>query len=329
MVIVGEAMPQPRGKPASRLSLDPDFCCVLGVSITTDSVSMALLDFTGEVLHQIAQPLPDPQPETLLAMVRGGQRQLLGQARLARAKLLGIGVGMTGAFIGEGSEMNPPDPLDALALMQVDRFLAKGLRLPVWIDNDGTMAAVGESLLGVGQRHESFAYLHFAHGFGGGLVMHGRSERGRHGNAGEFSHLLLGQNLKRPALEPLRLALVVDGLNLPDIHALVTRFDPAWPAVDAWIEEVLPSLTLVVSAICAVLDPPAIVFGGRIPPALARLLIDRMSLSIPTRRGHGRPLPELLLAEAPQDAIAIGAASQVLKSAFFDTNGRAALPGHH
>ena len=315
---VGETMPQPRGKPAARLLLDAQFACVLGVSITTDSLALALVDFSGVVRAQESHLLKDASVESLIVDVDSGLHRLLTVSGFEQERVFGIGVGMTGGFIGEGRKMNPPPPLDGLALLELDIALADALQLPVWIDNDGSMAAIGESLLGVGRRFASFAYLHFAHGFGGGLVLDGRCVRGQHGNAGEFSTMLPGLGLQRPALEPLRQRLVEEGLNLPDINALVTGFDPAWPGVEAWIRDVLPGLNLITSAIAAVLDPPAIVFGGRIPPALGHALMARVRLDNPPRRGLGRPLPQLLLAEAPQDAIAIGAASQVLKAGFFD-----------
>lgn len=315
---VGETMPQPRGKPAARILLNPDFACVLGVSITTDSLALALMDFTGVVRAQESHGFNQPSITDLIEQVSTGLQRLLDVSGLRHEQVFGIGVGMTGGFVGEGQKMNPPLPLDGLALMQVDTALADALGLPVWIDNDGSMAAIGESLLGIGRRYSSFAYLHFAHGFGGGLVLDGRCVRGEHGNAGEFSTMLPSVGLQRPALEPLRQRLQAEGLHLPDINALVTTFDPTWPGVQAWMQEILPGLNLITSAIAAVLDPPAIVFGGRIPPALGNALIEQVTIGNPPRRGLGRPLPKMLLAEAPQDAIAIGAASQVLKVGFFD-----------
>jgi predicted NBD/HSP70 family sugar kinase len=73
---------------------------------------------------------------------------------------------MTGFFIGNGSLMNPPAPLDYIALIDIDALLAQTNGYPVWLDNDGSVAAIGESLYGLGSRYGDFAYYYFGHGFG-------------------------------------------------------------------------------------------------------------------------------------------------------------------
>ena len=76
------------------------------------------------------------------------------------------------------------------ALRDLEAELSQVLDMPVWIENDGNAAAVGESLFGVGRRHRSFAYLYIAAGLGGGLILDGVPVRGFRGNAGEFTGLL-------------------------------------------------------------------------------------------------------------------------------------------
>lgn len=67
----------------------------------------------------------------------------------------------------------------------------------------------------------------------------------------------------------------------------------------------------------ALLDPHAIVFGGRLPKVLAERLIASLSIDNQPRRDRKRPEPRLVPAEAPGAATAIGAASLPLKELFF------------
>ena len=76
-------------------------------------------------------------------------------------------------------------------------------------------------------------------------------------------------------------------------------------------------MSLIVSAITAVCDPEAIVFGGRLPADLARRLIAAVRIDNLPRRGQARPMPLLLPAEAPADDCAIGAATLPLQVRYF------------
>ncbi|UXN75898.1 hypothetical protein N8D56_27290 (plasmid) [Devosia sp. A8/3-2] len=42
-------------------------------------------------------------------------------------------------------------------------------------------------------------------------------------------------------------------------------FDPGWPGVAEWVDEVTPAYNRMINAIRAVIDPQAIVFGGQAP----------------------------------------------------------------
>jgi predicted NBD/HSP70 family sugar kinase len=318
MLQFGEAMPQEgRGKPAMAVSLRANYACAAGVSITTDSVALVLMDFAGNVLGHHEEPMPSLSRAALLRRVRTLLERLLSKARVSERRLFGIGLGITGFFVGDGAKVNPPSPLDELALVELDTLFADALGHPVWLDNDGSVAAIGESLHGVGKQYRDFAYFYFGHGFGGGLVMDGRCIRGAHGNAGEFAGMLPRLGLERAALETLRTQLNEDGLRLPDIQSLIDQYDPQWPAIDHWIKRVSPGLSIIASSVVAIVDPQAIVFGGRIPQDLANRLMPHIVIDNVSRRGHARPLPRLLFAQTPYDAVATGAASLPFKECFF------------
>lgn len=232
------------------------------------------------------------------------------------AAMVGIGVGVTGYFIGDGARLNPPRLLDPWALVPLDTILSAALGARIWVDNDGNVAAVGEAMLGAGRHVDDFAYLYFSAGFGGGVISAGQPLRGRHGNAGEFASIL-PPDWPQPNLESLRRHLAEQGQAYPDLHAMLTTFDPDDPAVDTWLDACTPSIDLVASAISATLDPELIVLGGRLPPRLAAKIVERVRFINPERRGHHRPVPRLVVSSIRADAAAVGAAMLPLRAAFF------------
>lgn len=307
----GAALKGTRGQPSPTIELVPEAAYSLGISINTDSVVICIADFRCSLLfEEKLKILPNDREATLAALSLALER-LLAQHGIPREKLLGLGFSMSGFFVSEDRVFNAPEPLRDWSLIDLKPILETRFRLPVWLENNATTGAIGESLLGAGLWCQTFAYLSFNYGFGGGLILGGQPFHGFHGNAGEFSGIYNpDEGPRRPALQYLIAALQRNGVDINSIDALYQQFDPAWPGVEEWLAETMPQVDRLVATLIAVLDPQAIVFGGQIPPALGQMMIDRTHL--PSQRDHrygvGPKEAKLVLAQAKGDASAIGAA---------------------
>ncbi len=305
-----------RGQHSSPVYIREDGAYTFGVSMMTDALSLGLMDFDGHIVEHAYTRLDVNDVEAVTRTVRAFMDGAIGRHRLDRKRILGLGVAITGYFLGDGAKVNPPAQLDAWALIDCAAVLERALDLPVWVDNDGNAAAVGESLSGIGAELDSFAYLFFSVGFGGGLVLNRKPYRGFNGNAGEFGTILQSDHMS-PNLEILRDYVSRGGHAFSDLGEMLDQFDPAWPGVEAWVQEAARSLDLVISAISAVADVEAIIFGGRIPRSLVDRLLPGLSFINPTRRQHRRPVPRLLASSVQHDAAMMGAAAMPLKDLFY------------
>lgn len=307
-----------RGQPSVRLHLNRNSVFGVGLSIMTDAVSGAVMDIAGNVVSEDWLRLPATDADTIMTVCQNLFVQLLAQAGVRKEQVIGVGAGVTGYFVGHGRHFNPPDPLDSLAFVDVDAMLSDVLDLPVWIDNDGNVAAMGELIAGVGARYRSFAYLFFSMGIGGAIVIDGRLIPGAFGNAGEFGGVIPPQDHDiRPTLELLRVMMADRGREYATIYDMLRDFDINAPGVEEWIDLTRPILTLICSSIGAVVDPAAIVLGGRLPKALAERLTREVEFFSVPRRGVPKPFPEVVVSAVTGDAAAIGAAATPLNAMFF------------
>ena len=201
----------------------------------TDAVSLVLMDLTGAIRARTDAPLLSVDFARASEQIASLIARAVSEAGLDPARRIGIGVGVTGYFIGDGARLNPPAQLDPWALIPLDIMLAEQLGGPVWVDNDGNVSAVGEAMLGAGRTTGDFAYLYFAAGFGGGVIASGVPMRGSHGNAGEFASTL-PDGWPQPNLENLRLYLASHGQPYDNLHAMLAGFDPADPLIDGWLD---------------------------------------------------------------------------------------------
>ena len=309
-----------RGQPSPTIELVRQAVYSVGISINTDSATLYLADFGCNVVaEETLRMAPSDRQATLRALSRT-LHAILVEHGIARDRLLGLGFSMSGFFVGENRQFNAPEPLSDWSLIDLRPILEDVFDLPVWLENNGTTGAIGESLRGVGLWCSTFAYLSFNYGFGGGVILDGKPFYGFHGNAGEVSGIYNpDESPKRPALQYLIRTLQENGVDIDSVHELHQRFDPTWPGVEAWLEQTMPMLDRLIASLIAVLDPQAIVFGGQLPLELGRMMIERAHM--PSLRVHrydvGPREAKLILCEARGDAAAIGAALLPLKLRYF------------
>jgi glucokinase len=78
--------------------------------------------------------------------------------------------------------------------VNIRRIISEKFRLPAYLINDATAAAIGEHRLGAGQGYENLVYLTVSTGIGGGIVIGNRPYYGADGAAGELGHMKILAN---------------------------------------------------------------------------------------------------------------------------------------
>ncbi|MDZ8260701.1 ROK family protein [Nostoc sp. ChiQUE01b] len=70
-------------------------------------------------------------------------------------------------------------------------LLEEEFGVPVGVDNDANVAALGEHRFGAGQGYDSLFYITVSTGVGGGWILNGQPWRGAGGMAGEIGHIVV------------------------------------------------------------------------------------------------------------------------------------------
>jgi glucokinase len=160
---------------------------VVGVDLGGTKVAAACLA-EGKLSESVLVPTDLSSPDVLLEQIAG----LVDRVR--PPDLAGVGIGVpsvvefeTGRVV---SSVNIP-----LADVPLRHVLGDRLGLPVFVDNDATVAALAEAF------DEQFrpvarnlVMLTIGTGVGGGIVLGGRIYRGSTGAAGELGHTIIGLN---------------------------------------------------------------------------------------------------------------------------------------
>jgi predicted NBD/HSP70 family sugar kinase len=306
-----------KGQPSPMLTINGQYAWTCGMSVNADVVDVCLMNFAGVVLAETNVELREKTAAQALERVRNWVQDQQVKLDLAEERFFGVGLGIAGFHVS-GTSFNASLPLHEWSLIELGPLLTSVFQRPVWTLNGGKTGTIAEAMFGAGRHIKDFAYLSFNYGFGGGLICDGELLHGGNGNAGEFSQMYEDDEIKRrPALQTLMETLQSQGVVMPSITYLRRNFDPKWPGVTEWVDEITPAYNRLINAIWAVYDPQAIVFGGQIPPGLAEMMIGRTRLFGKPRYGAGRTSPKLLVSEIMPDAAAMGAAATPFKMTFF------------
>lgn len=133
-----------------------------------------------------------------------------------------------------GRAQRDRDPDDG-RLDGVPALLRKRFGVPVLLDNNTRLAALGESIWGAAAGEQDVLYLRLSYGVGGGLVVGGALHRGPYGLSAEFGHITVDTG---PAAVRRRRALPDRQPGRPGLHESrrcdrPVRLRPALPQLRA------------------------------------------------------------------------------------------------
>lgn len=156
-------------------------------------VEVAVLE-DGRLGEPRTRPTELESPDALVDQLEEAIREMLP------AEAVGIGIPSVVDFATGTARSSVNVPLENVPLRKI---LRKRLGIPVYVDNDATVAAVAEAHgpdAEVDVRH--LVMLTLGTGVGGGIVIDGHIYRGATGAAAELGHMLLAVDLEEGAPEP-------------------------------------------------------------------------------------------------------------------------------
>lgn len=210
------------GRAPRELRFRSEAGVVLVAELGATSIDVAASDLAGNLSHWHEEPADvTTGPDTVLSRVAELFAEVLAQMP-GGTNVWGIGLGLPGPVEFEtGTPVSPPimpgwDGYDVRA------FFASRFQVPVWVDNDVNVMALGELRGGSAAGHRDFVFVKVGTGIGAGLVSRGALHRGAQGCAGDIGHAAVGAGTvlcrcgQRGCLEALAggFALGRDGLGL-------------------------------------------------------------------------------------------------------------------
>jgi predicted NBD/HSP70 family sugar kinase len=178
------------GRPGACLTLNPGAGVVAGVEVGFHVVRVLLCDLAHNVIGSAEAELPEAHTSAAgLAATRRLLEESLAAAGATHGALIGAGVSLPGPVSHHPDAVKPSGILPGWHGV-TGAGIASALGVPVSIDNDANLAALGEHVWGAGQGCDDCVTLKFHFGIGCGLFVNGSLVRGA-GGAGEIGHTII------------------------------------------------------------------------------------------------------------------------------------------
>ncbi len=165
----------------------------LGIDIGGTKIALGLVRKDGSISQQTKFPTPvESGAEAILHAVVEAGKNILASAREEGFVVLAVGAGTAGQVDHQSGVVTySTDTLPGWTGMALGAELEHAFGIPVAVDNDVHMMAIGEGQFGAGMGYRHAFYITVGTGIGGAIVLDGRLWRGATFTAGEIGHLLV------------------------------------------------------------------------------------------------------------------------------------------
>jgi len=180
------------GRRRPLLEYNADGYVVLGVDMGGSNIYGAISDLGGNIVDEMNLERHGASGEECYSLLTTLIDTLLNSPGMKGRRARGIGVGAPGitlhreGIVKWAYTLNWKDfPLKAR--------LAERYSLPITVDNDVNLAALGELWFGAGQNSQNMILVFIGAGIGAGIIVDGALYRGSSDASGEIGHMIPGR----------------------------------------------------------------------------------------------------------------------------------------
>lgn len=289
LVAKGQAQKGRIGPPTVPISLNPEGAFSVGISVGAHRTELVLIDFVGTVRFHTTLTNPRPAPNSnhseFLATIRDAVALL---PENARERLAGVGLALPHI---ESHEVDEESYFQAL-----QSEIEEQLGISVFIQNDVTAAASGESMFGAAKTLTDYMFFYLGAKLHGRLILNHRIYKGNSPLSFDVG------------LDALESELSDHGATLEALWARPDKSSDYDDVVERWEKRLVNQMSQSLSGVSQFVEFETVVLSSYAPQPICLDICRRIEMSMPgvtAIAGDLKPSPK-----------AAGAASLPLSSRF-------------
>jgi glucokinase len=165
---------------------------VVGMDLGGTKILAAVVDQDGRIVAEAkVKTRPEKGPDAVVERMAEAAREAVNRLRLSWDAIRGVGVGAPGPVDPHTGIVYHTPNLPGWEEVPLTSQLGKSLGVPVFLENDVNLGALGEYMLGAGQGTTDMVGIFVGTGIGGGLILDGKLHSGYRHAAAEIGHMIL------------------------------------------------------------------------------------------------------------------------------------------
>lgn len=317
-------------------ALNPAARTVIGADLGATHAVVILTDLAGQELAKERRDISIADgPDAVLGWLMSAVGRLLRTAHRTVGDLAAIGIGLPGPVEHEtGRPINPPI-MPGWDRFDVPGFVQASLDVPVLVDNDVNIMALGEQNTNWPEI-DDLMFIKVATGIGAGIISGGVLQRGAQGTAGDLGHVRVSRGgealcrcgntgcLEAMASGPALAAALSEsaGAKLSSSQEVIDLVRSGDATALQAIRQAGRDIGDVVATCVNLINPSIVVIGGSLAQAGEHLLAGIRevvySRSLPLATEHLRIVPSVSGQNAGVAGAAVLAISHVLSPEAID-----------
>jgi len=160
----------------------------IGVDLGGTAVKVGLVDVEGRLVSSVQVATEAAAgPDHVINQILDGIQRVTSSLE----SLSGIGIGAPGSVSLDRTTVTAPPNFPGWGELDLGRTIRQRIDsdLPVTVDNDANVAALGSAYFGAGKSFDSFLMVTLGTGVGGAIIYNRKLFRGTTGGAGEIGHI--------------------------------------------------------------------------------------------------------------------------------------------
>lgn len=182
------------GRKPILLTINAESFYVIGLDVGIHKIRAVAADLNAAIKNeQVVTIQKGIGKEELIQLLIKQVNEMMQNTNLSKDKIIGIGVGMHGVVDSkEGVALYAPN--FGLKSIPIKDRLEEVFQLPVKVENDAKVLALGEKWFGYGINIQNMVCLNVGIGIGAGIIIEDKLFNGKNGIAGEIGHTAIDLN---------------------------------------------------------------------------------------------------------------------------------------
>lgn len=166
----------------------------IGIDLGGTNIAGGLVDHKGNIVEKMSIPTGRERGSDALIEDIYKVVDALMKSDAVKEPVLGVGIGIPG--------IADPHTGEVIACVNLNWYnvplkakLSEKLNVPIFIDNDATVAGVAEFQVAQEGKYKNAVMLTLGTGVGGGILIDGKVIAGHHGIGSELGHMIVGEGM--------------------------------------------------------------------------------------------------------------------------------------